>query len=229
MHPAMNMLSPTATTLLRMDHTSVIAAFHRYKLTASPARRLALARAICLTLEIHTQLEEEFFYPAMRAFDGPEVDKSHPEHDKMRGLIGRLRGMEPTDPAFDGTLMELMRSVMHHVADEETTLFPDAERLLGDRLGLRGAEITKRRLELMKPHAAEIAASKVQTMPVSTLLMAAGGRRGQLVAMERRDDLGMVDAQQGGRRRGQLVHGGMHGGQAPCGRPTDIARCVPYP
>jgi hemerythrin superfamily protein len=170
----MNKISPYATDLLRMDHTKVMAAFHRYKLASSPSKRKAIATAICLAVEIHAQLEEEFFYPAMHAFDGPEVDKSHPEHDQMRQSIGQLRAMEPTDPAYDRTLMELMRTVMHHVADEETTLFPDAERLLGDRLGLLGAEITKRRLELMKPHAGEIAASTMRTMPMGSVLMAAG-------------------------------------------------------
>ena len=185
MHAVMNKLSPYATDLLRMDHTKVMAAFHRYKLASSPQKRKAIASAICLAVEIHAQLEEEFFYPAMRAFDGPEVDKSHPEHDEMRRLIGRIRAMEPTDPAYDGTLMELMRTVIHHVADEETTLFPDAERLLGDRLGLLGAEITKRRLELMKPHAGEIAASTVRSMPMGTMLVAAGALAAGSYALRR--------------------------------------------
>jgi hemerythrin superfamily protein len=174
MQATMNKIFPYATDLLRMDHTKVMAAFHRYKLASSPQKRKAIASAICLAVEIHAKLEEEFFYPAMRAFDGPEIEKSHPEHEEMKRLIGQIRVMEPTDPSYDRTLMDLMRTVMHHVADEETTLFPDAERLLGDRLGLLGAEITKRRIELMKPHAAEIAASTVRTMPMSTMLVAAG-------------------------------------------------------
>ena len=48
------------------------------------------------------------------------------------GLISRLRNMPVGDLAFDDTFFELMRHVMHHVADEETVLLPAAERLLPD-------------------------------------------------------------------------------------------------
>jgi hypothetical protein len=68
----------------------------------------------------------------------------------------------------------LMRDVLHHVADEETTLLPDAERLLGDRLGELGAQMTKRRLELAAPRAGEIAVNTVRGMPASSMLVAAG-------------------------------------------------------
>ena len=46
----------------------------------------ALANTICLALEIHAQLEEEIFYPAMRelAPEGILVGKSVPEHDEIR-------------------------------------------------------------------------------------------------------------------------------------------------
>jgi hypothetical protein len=122
-------------------------------------------------------LEEEIFYPAMRelAPEGILVGKSVPEHDEMRRLIAQLRGMQAGDEAFDGTLMELMRDVMHHVADEETTLLPAAERLLGSqRLGEMGARMTKRRLELAAPRAGEIAANTVKSIPTSTMLVGAG-------------------------------------------------------
>ena len=55
--------------------------------------------------------------------------------------------MQPGDAAYDETVMELMRDVLHHVADEETMLLPDAERRLGDQLNELGAQMTKRRLK----------------------------------------------------------------------------------
>lgn len=42
-----------------------------------------------------------------------------------------------------------MNNVMHHVADEEALLLPTAERVLADRLGELGAEMTKRRVQLV--------------------------------------------------------------------------------
>src|SRR5438067_196709 len=48
-----------------------------------------------------------------------------------------------------------MRDVQHHVADEETVLLPEAEEMLSkDRLCELGAQMTRRRMELVWPRAA---------------------------------------------------------------------------
>jgi hemerythrin superfamily protein len=177
MNSMMSRISPSAANMIRMDHTHVLASFHQYSPDSRPQTRKALANSICLALEIHAQLEEELFYPALRGVvtEDNVLDKSVPEHNEMRRLIERLRGMEPSDLEFDATLMELMRDVMHHVADEETVLLPQAERLLGDeRLSEIGAQMTKRRLQLMAPHAGELAMNTMRALPTSTVLMAAG-------------------------------------------------------
>jgi hypothetical protein len=167
-------LAPSATDLIRGDHTKVLGAFHRYKMASSPARKQALVRMVCLALEVHAQIEEEIFYPAIRAEHPALVDKSVPEHDEMRSLISTLRGMQPGADEYDRTFMELMRKVMHHVADEETTLLPDAERLLAGDLGQLGARMMKRRLQLMMPRAGEAVRNSAGAMPATPLLVAAG-------------------------------------------------------
>ncbi|HKQ28568.1 MAG TPA: hemerythrin domain-containing protein [Burkholderiales bacterium] len=167
-------LSPSATEMLRTDHAKVLAASHRYKISDSPGKKLAVVNTVCLALEVHAQLEEEIFYPAVRAVHPAVVEKSVPEHEEMRTLIATLRGMEPTSEEYDRTFMALMRSVIHHVADEETTLLPDAERLLGDEIGELGARMTKRRLQLMAPRLGEITRNSVRTFPAAPMLLAAG-------------------------------------------------------
>lgn len=171
-----NTLSPSITNMIRMDHTHVLATFHEYEMDTSPQKKKALVETACSALEIHAQLEEEIFYPAMRelAADTAVVEKSIPEHNEMRRLITELREMEPTDPAYDKTFLELMRDVMHHVADEETSLLPDAERLLADRLGELGMRMTKRRLQLVGPHAARLARGAMWTFPKTSVVVAAG-------------------------------------------------------
>jgi hypothetical protein len=168
-------LSPSITTMIRMDHTHVLAAFHQYT-QDTPARvKKGLADNICLALEVHAQLEEEIFYPALREVSPDAVlDKAKPEHDQMREHIQRLRALRAGEPAFDATLMELMREVMHHVADEETDLLPKAERLLAGQLSEMGARMTKRRLELLGPRSGELAGSMARAMSSGTLLAAAG-------------------------------------------------------
>jgi hemerythrin superfamily protein len=167
-------LAPSATELIRADHTKVLSAFHRYKLVSSAGKKAALVRTICLSLEVHAQAEEEIFYPAVRGAHPALVEKSVPEHQEMRSLIQSLRAMSPSHEEYDRTFMELMRVVIHHVADEETSLLPDAERLLGAELRELGARFMKRRLELMAPHAGELARDAARAIPAVPLLLAAG-------------------------------------------------------
>jgi hypothetical protein len=174
MKALLNKLAPSATDMIRADHTRVLAAFHRYDLAGSPAVKQAIVNTICLALEVHAQIEEEIFYPAMRSFDPGVIDKSLPEHDEMRRRISSLRSMDPSSGQYDSSVMELMRNVMHHVADEETTLLPDAERRMADRLGEIGALMTKRRLQLSGPRAGEMALNSVRAMPKTSMLLGAG-------------------------------------------------------
>lgn len=153
-------LSPTITDMIRFDHSHVLVSFHQYTAGATPKVKKALAETIASALEIHATLEEEIFYPAMRGIDSdePVLLKSVPEHNEMRRLISELRATPPGDVRHDQLLQQLMRDVIHHVADEETVLLPQAERLLSkDRLSELGADMTKRRLELAGPKAGKLA------------------------------------------------------------------------
>jgi hypothetical protein len=174
MHALMRKLGPRATDMIRADHTRVLGAFHRYKADSSPAKKKAIATMICAALQVHARMEEEIFYPAMRAAGSTLLDELEPEHEEMRSLIATLSGMEASDPQFDLTFMELMRAVMHHVADEETMLLTNAETVLGGRLSELGAQMAKRRLELMAPQAGEAMSAKARAMPGSSFAMAAG-------------------------------------------------------
>jgi Hemerythrin HHE cation binding domain len=171
---------PDITTMIRADHSHVLALFHRYRPESSAWRKRALVTNACLALEVHAQLEEEIFYPALGAVMGgdPIFQKAEPEHAEMRRLIGELRdrlaGDGPIgDHSDDDKFLELMRLVIHHVADEETRLLPTAERLLPDRLAQLGAEMTRRRLKLMRPHAADFALNAARSFPVGAAAGAA--------------------------------------------------------
>lgn len=169
-------LSPRITKMIRADHSHVVLLFHRYEADAPPRRKHSIVEAACLALEIHAQLEEEIFYPALRdvAANEQALSKSLPEHNEMRRLIGELRSMQPADPAYDTRFMALLRDVLHHVADEESILLPAAERLLPDRLNALGAQMTRRRLQLAAPHAGEMAVHSARAMPATTMLAAGG-------------------------------------------------------
>ncbi|MDQ1816741.1 hemerythrin domain-containing protein [Massilia sp. CCM 9210] len=174
---SLNKLSPSVTDMIRFDHSHVLVTFHQYTTAARPSVKKALAETICDALEIHATLEEEVFYPVLRRLNGaePVIQKSQPEHDEMRRLIAELRATGPTDRRHDQLLHELMRDVMHHVADEETVLLPEAERMLDkNRLNELGAQMTRRRLELLKPKVGKIAANTAVGFSGSTTAIVVG-------------------------------------------------------
>ena len=154
----LSQLLPSATNMIRLDHTHVLSTFHQYKAGAPARVKKGLVNTLCTALEVHAQLEEEIFYPAVREVTQNElIARSVEEHEEMRRLISLLRRMEPEARDYDDTVTQLMRDVMHHVADEETLVIPEAERLLADDLRQLGLRMTKRRLQLVGPRSGEIA------------------------------------------------------------------------
>lgn len=187
--PVLDRLAPSATDMIRADHTRVLGVFHRYDIDASPAVKQALAESVCFTLEVHAQLEEEIFYAAVRAAGSTLVDKSLPEHEEMRRLIATLRETDPSIPEYDATFMDLIREVMHHVADEETAMLPHAEALLRGRLGQLGARMAARRVQLKAlraPQAARVAARSAKAAPGKAVLLAGGALLAGLLLLRRR-------------------------------------------
>ena len=175
MNQLLSRLSPSITNMIRMDHTHVLTTFHQYEVDTPLRVKKGLVDTVCVALEIHSQLEEEIFYPALRAVADTEfLGKSVPEHDQMRRLITQLRNLEPAHATYDETFFGLMNHVMHHVADEETLLLPAAERALTDRLGELGALMTKRRLQLAAPRSGEIAGGMARAVGTGGLVMGAG-------------------------------------------------------
>jgi hemerythrin superfamily protein len=170
-------LSPSITKMIRMDHAHVMALFHQFHAATPRQQKQGLVNTACIALEIHAQLEEEVFYPALRALPSVQAmvaDKAVPEHLEARRLAAALRVMAPDDPAYDASFMALMRDVMHHVANEETVLLPAAETELAERLGELGAEMTRRRVQLLGARAGDVALNTLRSMPQSGMVLAAG-------------------------------------------------------
>jgi len=169
-------LAPYITTMIRLDHTHVLALFRRVRPWTSASRKRAIVTNACIALEVHAQLEEEIFYPALREVlgDNEILDKSVPEHDEMRELIRTLRSKDVDAADYDETIHSLMREVLHHVADEESILLPRAELLLGEQLAELGMEMTRRRMELLRPNLNEVAVTFARSFPVATIAAAAG-------------------------------------------------------
>ncbi|HYM47303.1 MAG TPA: hemerythrin domain-containing protein [Burkholderiaceae bacterium] len=66
----------------------------------------SLAATICAELTVHTQVEEEIFYPASREVLDEEdlVDEAIVEHASAKDLIAQLADMPPDDDLYDAKI-----------------------------------------------------------------------------------------------------------------------------
>src|ERR1051326_458076 len=84
-------------------------------------------------LTIHTNIEEQVFYPAMEKFEETRdmIREAYREHQEVDRLLNEMSALSPHQEEFQDKLSELKDSIEHHVDEEENDLFPQAEELCG--------------------------------------------------------------------------------------------------
>lgn len=118
-----------AITLLKADHRAVEKLFKQYEKLAeeggSHARKEKLADKICKELKVHTQIEEEIFYPGVHgAIEEDLLKEAVVEHSSAKELISQIESMDAGDELFDAKVQVLAEYIIHHVKEEETEMFP---------------------------------------------------------------------------------------------------------
>ena len=139
-----------AVALLRADHKAVSELFATYEKTRSPAKKMQLVSKICTELSVHAQVEEEIFYPAVKAAlkDKVLIPEAVVEQATMKDLMAQVEGVTPDGEMFDAKVKVLSEYVKHHVKEEHTEMFPKAKKTGLDMLDL-GARMAARKSELM--------------------------------------------------------------------------------
>jgi hypothetical protein len=139
-----------AVSLLMADHRKVEDLFKQYeKAKKDETKKQAIFQQISMELKVHTQIEEEVFYPASREFvdDAEMVNEAEVEHASAKDLIAQLDGMAPSDPYYDAKVKVLQEMIEHHVEEEETEYFPECResdmdlKAIGEQLKARKAEL----------------------------------------------------------------------------------------
>lgn len=139
---------PNAITMLMEDHANVRKLFKQYEKLREKAgddEKVALVEKICSELKLHTELEEEIFYPAAReALEEQDLlDEAEVEHASAKDLIAQLESMQPGDDLYDAKVTVLGEYIEHHVKEEEKEMFPKARKArmdleeLGERIRQR--------------------------------------------------------------------------------------------
>ena len=140
-----------AVAILKQDHATVKQLFQQFQSAGAGKGRSEIAQKVFTELEVHAQIEEEIFYPAVRAKGEEEgqdlVTEAIEEHQTVKDLIAELKGMPPGEE-FDTKFQELVDNVEHHAEEEEAEMFPLAEEALGDELDRIGGEMSRRKRQL---------------------------------------------------------------------------------
>ena len=144
--------SASAIDMLKEDHAKVKKAFKEFEnLDRSDTETCRqVVKTVCEDLKVHTTLEEEIFYPAVRAAieDEDIMNEAAVEHETAKMLIEQLEDSSPDDPQYFATFTVLGEYVMHHVKEEEGEMFPQAKKAELD-LDALGEQMKARKEELV--------------------------------------------------------------------------------
>jgi hemerythrin-like domain-containing protein len=145
-----------AIELLEQDHQVVKQLLEKLVATTERAvkTRQDLLHKLHLELTVHTDIEEQIFYPAYEKAGGREEAvmsaEAKEEHRTVDSLV--LPDLVKTDPAsipFTGRAKVLKELLEHHIEEEEEEMFPKARKLLGaEKLEELGKLMEERRRSL---------------------------------------------------------------------------------
>jgi hemerythrin-like domain-containing protein len=146
-------MSTDAITLLKADHKEVRQLFRQFEAAGAnaTATKGRLVTKIIELLTVHTYIENEVMYPAVRELL-PDLEddvlESYEEHHVADVLCMELFALPPDAERFDAKTTVLIENVTHHIEEEEQEWFPKVRQGLGRKqlsdLGVRLLEAKKK-------------------------------------------------------------------------------------
>ena len=141
-----------AIALLKADHRQMEEWFEQFESTRSDDRKQKLALQCCQALKVHTQIEEEIFYPAfLEATEEEDIHhEAEVEHNGAKTLIAQIEASGPNDDYYDAKVKVLSEMIKHHVKEEEQPggMFAEAKDSKMDLVTV-GRQLVARKNELM--------------------------------------------------------------------------------
>ena len=141
-----------ATDLLKKQHREVKALFKKMEDAAGATERRQLMTEIAHALEVHTTIEEEIFYPALREVESKKakemVSEAFEEHHVVDLVLKELPEVDPEDERFEAKMTVLSELIRHHVEEEEDEMFKLASKLGRQELTELGEQMNARATEL---------------------------------------------------------------------------------
>ena len=144
-----------AIDVLKKDHQEVHQLFLEYMSMGEGdfARREDLFQRIDKALLIHTDAEEQIFYPALENHKPALIQEAMSEHQEVKQLLAELLDLEIDDQAFENHMTMLQHKVEAHVQDEEGT--GGLMELARQKLSAEDLDEMGRRIEQLKKDSEE--------------------------------------------------------------------------
>jgi hypothetical protein len=140
-----------ATAFLKKQHKDVKGLFEEVLEAEDPESRRQLCEQIGQELMVHTKIEEEMFYPAVRELGDKAEEmilEAFEEHHVVDLVLAELPQLDPEDERFEAKMTVLQELVEHHVKEEEKEMFKLAQKIgrtelaeLGERMEARAEEL----------------------------------------------------------------------------------------
>ena len=140
-----------AIALLKQDHELVKRLFKQATDAGEGQidRKRQLVEQIFREMMVHERLEEDLFYPAVKAAADSEgkdlVAEGYEEHHVVDLVMEEMQDVDLDERKFDAKLKVMRENVEHHIKEEEEQMFPKAREALGDA---RIQELGREMLEL---------------------------------------------------------------------------------
>jgi hemerythrin-like domain-containing protein len=138
-----------ATDFLKRQHKDVMRLFKEVEKTDEARTRKRLMQEIATQLEVHTKIEEEIFYPAVKDIGTDKAEEmvleAVEEHHVVDLVLAELPNVDPAADTFEAKMTVLRELIEHHVEEEQDEVFPMAEKKLGkERIAELGSRLAER-------------------------------------------------------------------------------------
>src|SRR4029453_7333435 len=124
-----------ATEVLKKQHREVEKLFKAVEESEDAKTRRRLLAEIGEKLKLHTSLEENIFYPAVKAIETKKAEEmvleAYEEHHVVDLVLAELPRVDPAAATSEAKMTVLKELVEHHVEEEEDEMFPMAEKKFG--------------------------------------------------------------------------------------------------
>jgi hemerythrin superfamily protein len=135
------------------DHRTVEALFEKYEGAATDEKR-QIASKICEELEVHTELEEQIFYPPILDSEIQQaadlVLHGIDEHDEAKDCIAQIKASLDDEAKCDELISKLQETIADHIEEEEHELFPILRSQMAEPIEALAPQLESTKLKLQQ-------------------------------------------------------------------------------